>query len=96
MTNVTIASMFSWDASDRPDTVSIGENFDYVQPYWAEVSLGGPVSSRFERYQEIHAWAEKTFGAHTKEWNNPRWVASNRKYWFKHKKDRTMFVLRWS
>ena len=91
-----MTNTFLWDGSNRADTISIGENFTYEQPYWVELDLGGPFHERINRYQDVHAWVEKTFGAHTKGWNNPRWSASNRKYWFKNKKDRTLFVMRWS
>lgn len=87
---------FSFDGSNRKDEMTTGEDFTYEQAYWAQPDLGGPYSLRQERYKEIHEWAGNTFGKHTKEWNNPRWSASDRKYWFKHEKDRLLFVLKWS
>jgi hypothetical protein len=49
------------------------------------------------RVAEIEAWIEETCGPRG-SWHEPdcRWWASDRKYIFKNKEDRTMFVLRWS
>lgn len=87
---------FSWDGEHVKDKILTGEDFTYKQPYWVLPELGGLFSRRWERYQAINDWCCKTFGASTDAWNNPRWSASNRKYWFKYEKDRTLFVLRWS
>lgn len=76
---------------DSPASIETGENFSYDQPYWVELNLNGLFSSRQKKYTEVHAWVNKTFG-----WNNSRWSASNRKYWFKNEKDRMLFVLKWS
>lgn len=95
MTSST-GSIFDLSGRNRKDKLTIGEDFTYDQPYWAEPDLGGDWEYRHERYQEIHEWTSNTFGRHTLAWNNPRWSASNRRYWFKNEKDRTMFVLKWS
>ena len=79
-----------------PDRMTIGYSPEYVQPYWVEPQLGTMHGDTRERYDKIHEWVEQTFGAKTEGWNNPRWSASNRKYWFKNEKDRTLFVFRWS
>lgn len=90
------AQVFSWHGEDTKDRIITGEDFTYKQPYWVQPELGGLFSKRYDRYQEINDWCNKTFGASTEAWNNPRWSASNRKYWFKYEKDRMLFVLRWS
>lgn len=74
--------------------IEIGYNGDYDQPYWVDINFSGLGS--YEKYSEVHAWVNEKFGHKTDSWNNPRWSASNRKYWFKYEKDRTLFVLRWS
>jgi len=50
-------------------------------------------------WNEMMAWMVDTFGptAHDGVWTpNMRWYANNAKFWFKNKKDRDWFVLRWS
>ena len=89
-------SIFDIYSKDQKDQMTIGYSPEYNQPYWAEPTLGGPFSRRHKKYQEIHDWAIKTFGDSNDKWNNPRWSASNRKYWFKYEKDRTLFVMKWS
>lgn len=74
--------------------IEIGYNGDYDQPYWVDITFSGHAS--YEKYSEVHAWVNDKFGAKSNTWNNPRWSASNHKYWFKYEKDRTLFVLRWS
>ena len=89
-------NVFNWSTETKPDELIIGYESKYNQPYWVQPELGGLFSRRQKRYEEIYQWCEKTFGASTEAWKNPRWSASNRKYWFKYEKDRTMFVMRWS
>lgn len=74
--------------------IDIGYAPEYDQPYWVELNLSGMRS--YEEYTKVHEWVNDKFGHKTDSWNNPRWSASNRKYWFKYEKDRTLFVLRWS
>jgi hypothetical protein len=50
-------------------------------------------------WNEMMKWTVDTFGptAHDGVWTpNMRWYANNAKFWFKNKKDRDWFVLRWS
>ena len=50
-------------------------------------------------WNEMMEWTVDTFGptAHDGVWTpNMRWYANNAKFWFKNKKDRDWFVLRWS
>ncbi len=52
---------------------------------------------------DMEAWNIKTFGEPGDIWpkegfvrsDMPRWVANNRKFWFRSEADRTMFVLKW-
>lgn len=74
--------------------IDLGYAPEYDQPYWVELNLSGMRS--YEEYAKVHEWVNDKFGHKTDSWNNPRWSASNRKYWFKYEKDRTLFVLRWS
>jgi hypothetical protein len=51
------------------------------------------------KWNEMMAWMVETFGptAHDGVWTpSMRWYANNAKFWFRHEKDLTMFVLRWS
>lgn len=50
-------------------------------------------------WNEMMAWMIETFGptAHDGVWTpSMRWYANNAKFWFRHEKDLTMFLLRWS
>ena len=92
----SVDSIFDMYNKDKKDQVLIGYSPEYDQPYWAQPELGGLFSRRQQRYEEIDEWVKKTFGESNEGWKNPRWSASNRKYWFKYEKDRTLFVMRWS
>lgn len=69
--------------------------------YWARPPYdpGGIFDyARTEQHvQDIEHWIEEMCGPRG-SWHDPdcRWWASNGKYIFKDKEDRTMFVLRWS
>lgn len=93
---MTTQQVYSWFGEDTKDKLLTGEDFTYKQPYWAQPELGGLFSSRWKRYTAINEWCCKTFGESNDAWKNPRWSASDRKYWFKYEKDRMLFVLRWS
>ena len=50
-------------------------------------------------WNEMMEWMVTAFGptAHDGVWTpNMRWYANNAKFWFRNKKDLTMFILRWS
>ena len=74
--------------------LEIGYAEEYEQSYWVQLNFTG--SNSYDEYTKVHEWVNEKFGRKTNTWNNPRWSASNRKYWFKYEKDRTLFVLRWS
>ena len=43
-------------------------------------------------------WCGEMFGAHTKQWNNPRWAMDEfpPRFHFKNEEDAMLFVMRWS
>ena len=69
--------------------------------YWAQpASNPGEIfelDKTRQYYHDIETWIEEHCGPQG-SWHDPdcRWWASNRKYIFKNKEDRTLFVLRWS
>ena len=51
------------------------------------------------KWNEMMAWMIGTFGPSAEDgiWTpDMRWYANNAKFWFRDKKDLTMFILRWS
>ena len=51
------------------------------------------------KWNEMMAWMIGTFGPSAEDgiWTpDMRWYANNAKFWFRNKKDLTMFILRWS
>lgn len=53
---------------------------------------------------EMESWCRQTFGEPGDMWDSndwcwpetARWLQNNRKFWFRNKKDRDWFILRWS
>jgi hypothetical protein len=51
---------------------------------------------------EMQQWAYASYGESGHPWLSPddlvqcRWLANDRKFWFRNERDRTMFILRWS
>jgi len=77
-----------------------GENYNSERAeFWVAPAYdpGMPWSAMRERNRQINDWCEDTYGPRG-VWADPhcRWYASDRKYIFHKKADRTMFVLRWS
>jgi hypothetical protein len=60
-------------------------------PYWVQ-----PRYYNITDWHSMDRWVRDTFG--DADWTTPGglWVGSDRKYWFRDKADRTLFVLRWS
>lgn len=54
-------------------------------------------STRETRDQMLH-WCGEMFGAHTKQWRNPRWHTDDfdTRFHFKNEADAALFVMRWS
>jgi hypothetical protein len=50
-----------------------------------------------KRINDMRDWCNETFGPRPYgEYYGDRWTVSNSTFWFKHERDRTMFLLRWS
>ena len=61
-------------------------------PYWVQ-----PRYYTVLDWHKMNVWMTATFG-HC-DWStikNSRWVGSDRKYWFRDERDRTLFLLKWS
>ena len=88
------------DIMSQPVTdLHLSEGKVYGSRYYCIEPIGG-------NWREMEDWCIQTFGETTgsiwaEEVNNQtpqpseRWYANNRKFWFRHKKDRDWFVLRW-
>ena len=60
-------------------------------PYWVR-----PHNYPSKDWHEMGQWMVETFGDSDWSEENPLWVGSNQKYWFRDEADRTFFILRWS
>ena len=60
-------------------------------PYWVK-----PVNYSYREYLDIDSWMREIFGDCDWSTLTGLWVGSDRKYWFRDERDRTMFILRWS
>ena len=60
-------------------------------PYWVK-----PYNYSYKEWREMDAWLVNTMGYSDWSVEHVRWVGSDRKYWFRDERDRTMFILRWS
>lgn len=59
-------------------------------PYWVK-----PYNYSRKEWDEMSVWMVKTFG--NGDWMmDGLWVGSDRKYWFRDERDRTLFLLKWS
>ena len=59
-------------------------------PYWVQ-----PLGYSQAEWFDMDQWIHRTMGDN--DWSqNGRWVGSDRKYWFRDERDRTMFILKWS
>jgi hypothetical protein len=60
-------------------------------PYWVK-----PCNYDSKEWDKMGDWVVKTFG--NGDWMNEHglWVGSDRKYWFRDERDRTLFLLKWS
>lgn len=69
-----------------------------IYEYGAIVHLGWEdVGSGTKIVNEMRDWCNKTYGPKPYgEYYGDRWMVSNNTFWFKHEKDRTMFLMRWS
>jgi len=60
-------------------------------PYWVQ-----PYNYSAAEWLQINVWIIDTMGSGDWSIEHGRWVGSDRKYWFRDERDRTMFILRWS
>jgi len=59
-------------------------------PYWVK-----PCNYSRKEWDDMGVWMVKTFG--NGDWMmDGLWVGSDRKYWFREERDRTLFLLKWS
>lgn len=60
-------------------------------PYWIR-----PYNYDKQEWLDMDKWLLDTMGQNNWHNENARWVGSDRKYWFRDERDRTMFILRWA
>ena len=60
-------------------------------PYWVR-----PLNYSIREWKEMGDWVMDIMGYSDWLEDDARWVGSDRKYWFRDERDRTMFILRWS
>lgn len=86
------------DINNRPiEDLVLGEGKVYGSRYYTVEPIGG-------NWMDMEIWATETYGkTQGSIWAentvpNPgeRWYMNARKFWFKYKKDRDWFILKWS
>ena len=60
-------------------------------PYWVK-----PLNYSADEWLKMEYWIVDTIGYSDWSVEHARWVGSDRKYWFRDERDRTMFILRWA
>ena len=60
-------------------------------PYWVQ-----PCNYSRKEWDKMGDWVVITFGNGDWMTEHGLWVGSDRKYWFRDERDRTLFLLRWS
>ena len=60
-------------------------------PFWVQ-----PYNYDSKEWDEMNDWVVDTMGYSDWLQEDARWVGSDRKYWFRDERDRTMFILKWS
>jgi hypothetical protein len=60
-------------------------------PYWVK-----PLNYSADEWLDMSDWIIDTMGYSDWSIEHGRWIGSDRKYWFRDERDRTMFILRWS
>lgn len=67
-----------------------------IYEYGVAIRLGA-FESGVGTISEMRDWCNNTYGPKPYgEYYGNRWMVSNNTFWFKHEKDRTMFLMRWS
>ena len=96
-TNVAIKRLME-DLAQRPiEDMCLSEGTVYGSRYYCVEPVGG-------NWLDMEVWCLDTFGHTSSIWHETknltpeplqRWYMNNRKFWFKDKKDRDWFILRW-
>ena len=60
-------------------------------PHWVK-----PCNYSESEWQGMGRWITDTLGDSNWLKENALWVGSDRKYWFRDERDRTLFILKWS
>lgn len=60
-------------------------------PYWVR-----PCNYSESEWWNMDQWIVDTMGESDWSVEHARWVGSDRKYWFRDERDRTLFMLKWS
>ena len=82
------------------ETGTIKSDDKTIEYYWAKPAdyVTIPTMPHYEAkatFDHYHAWLTQTFGP-SGSWilDNEKWMASQRKYYFREEKDRMLFLLR--
>ena len=69
-----------------------------VYEYGVRVQEGlVPIRKPTPKFNDMRDWCNATFGPKPYgEYYGDRWMVSNKTFWFKNERDRTLFLLRWS
>ena len=84
------------DLQNRPvEDLVLSEGTVFGSRYYTIEPIGG-------NWLDMETWCLDTFGPASTVWDGTfnskdagRWYMNNRKFWFREKKDCTMFVLKW-
>ena len=83
--------------NQKVSDIKLGEGTVYGSRYYTVEPIGG-------NWLEMETWCVETFGEGSRAlWGEKkapeparRWYANNRKFWFRNKKDRDWFIIRWN
>jgi len=81
------------DINSRPiEELVLSEGRVHGARYYCVEPIGG-------NWREMEDWCISTYGAVGSVWAldppSKRWYANDRRFWFRHESDRTMFILKW-
>ena len=80
------------------ETGTIWSDDKTIEYYWAKPATI-PTMPYYEAkatFDHYHAWLTQTFGPGGWWYDDAKWIASDRKYYFREEKDRMLFLLRFS
>ena len=75
------------------------EGLVYGDNYYIVRVNGRPTYGDYNVWDEMISWVTETFGPSPRDgvWTpDARWYVNNARFWFKDKRDREWFILRWS